>query len=75
MILKIFRVVWFFSILAFLGFFMYVYASLPEPVVVMEDPEQITLGKEIVFYSILITMAVFNTFVYVFRSLNKTEEG
>ncbi|HZY80137.1 MAG TPA: hypothetical protein VFE50_11485 [Cyclobacteriaceae bacterium] len=75
MILKIFRVVWFFSVAAFLGFFMYVYASLPEPVVVMETPEQITLGKETVFYAILITMAVFNMFVYVFRSLNKTEEG
>lgn len=75
MILKIFRVVWFFSIVAFLGFFMYVYASLPDPVVVMDEPERVVLGKETVFYSILITIAVFNMFVYVFRSLNKTEEG
>jgi len=75
MILKIFRVVWFFSLVAFLGFFMYVYASLPDPVTVMDNPEQITLGKETVFYAILITIAVFNMFVYVFRSLNKTEEG
>lgn len=75
MILKIFRVVWFFSILAVLGFFMYVYASLPDPVVVMEDPDRFTLGKEFLFYVILITLAVFNMFVYVFRALNKTPEG
>ena len=75
MILKVFRVVWFFSILSVLGIVMYVYASLPDPVVVMEDPERLTLGKEVVFYIILGLVAVFNMFVYVFRSLNKTEEG
>jgi hypothetical protein len=75
MILKIFRVVWFFSIMAVLGFFMYVYASLPDPVVVMEDPERLTLSKEVLFYIILATLAIFNMFVYVFRSLNKTPEG
>jgi hypothetical protein len=58
-----------------LGFFMYVYASLPDPVVVMEDPERVTLSKEVIFYIILSTLAVFNMFVYVFRSLNKTPEG
>jgi hypothetical protein len=75
MILKLFRVVWFFSILAVLGFFMYVYASLPDPVVVMEDPQRFTLSKELLFYIILATLAIFNMFVYVFRSLNKTPEG
>lgn len=75
MILKLFRVVWFFSILAVLGVFMYVYASLPDPVVVLEDPERLTLGKEVLFYIILASLAIFNMFVYVFRSLNKTQEG
>jgi hypothetical protein len=75
MILKIFRVMWFFSILAVLGSFMYVYASLPDPVLVMEDPERFTISKEVLFYIILATLAIFNMFVYVFRSLNKTEEG
>jgi hypothetical protein len=75
MILKIFRILWFFSILAVVVFFMYVYASLPDPVVVMEDPERFVVSKETLFYIILATLAVFNMFVYVFRSLNKTEEG
>jgi len=71
MILKIFRVVWFFSILAVLGFFMYTYAALPDPLVVVDGEEQITIGKETWFYSILVLVAVFNMFVYVFRSLNR----
>jgi hypothetical protein len=79
MILKIFRVVWFFSILAVLGFFMYTYAALPDPLVVVDGEEQITIGKETWFYSILVLVAVFNMFVYVFRSLNRQrpdrEEG
>ena len=72
MILKIFRVVWFFSILAVLGFFMYTYASLPDPVIVMDDEEQVVIGKEVWFYAVLFIVAIFNMFVYVFRSLNKS---
>lgn len=71
MILKIFRVVWFFSILGVLGFFMYTYASLPDPIVILDDTEQISIGKEVWFYSVLFLVAVFNMFVYVFRSLHK----
>lgn len=72
MILKIFRVVWFFSVLAVLGFFMYTYASLPDPLVVMDDQEQVIISKEVWFYAILFIVAIFNMFVYVFRSLNKS---
>jgi len=69
MTLKIFRVVWFFSILGVLGFFLYTYAALPDPIVVMDDAEQISIGKEVWFYTVLLLIAVFNMFVYVFRSL------
>jgi hypothetical protein len=75
MILKIFRVVWFFSILAALGFFMYTYAALPDPLIILDNKEQISIGKETWFYSILAVLAIFNMFVYVLRSLNKTLEG
>ncbi len=76
MILKIFRVVWFFSILGVLGFFLYTYAALPDPIVVLDDTEQVSIGKELWFYIVLILVAVFNMFVYVFRSLhrNRREE-
>jgi hypothetical protein len=75
MILKIFRVVWFFSILAVLGFFMYTYAALPDPLVILDNEEQLTIGKETWFYSILAVLALFNMFVYVFRSLLKSRTG
>jgi hypothetical protein len=75
MILKIFRVVWFFSVLAVLGFFMYTYASLPDPLVVMDDQEQVIISKEVWFYAILFIVAIFNMFVYVFRSLNKSRQA
>jgi hypothetical protein len=75
MILKIFRVVWFLSVVAALGFFMWMYASLPDPIIVMEEPEIIRIGRETFFYIVLITLAIFNMFVYVFRALNKTIEG
>ncbi len=54
---------------------MWVYASLPDPVVVMEDPDLLRISKETFFYVGLLTLAIFNMFVYVFRSLNKTVEG
>lgn len=72
MILKIFRVVWFFSILGVLGFFMYTYAALPDPIVVVDKEEQVSIGKETWFYGVLLLVAVFNMFVYVFRSLNRS---
>lgn len=72
MILKIFRVVWFFSVLGVLGFFMYTYAALPDPLVVVDKEEQVSISKETWFYSILFLVAIFNMFVYVFRSLNRS---
>lgn len=75
MILKVFRVVWFFSVMAVLVVFMYVYASLPDPVVVLEAPDSLSIGKESLFYIILASLAIFNMFVYIFRSLNRTVEG
>jgi uncharacterized membrane protein len=74
MILKIFRVVWFFSILGLLGFFMYTYAALPDPLVIVDDTEQVSISKEVWFYCVLFVAAIFNMFVYVFRALNKSRE-
>jgi hypothetical protein len=72
MIQKLFRVVWFFSVLSALGFFMYTYASLPDPLVILDNEEQMTIGKETWFYSILTVLAIFNTFVFVLRSLHRS---
>jgi hypothetical protein len=74
MVLKIFRVGWFFSLLSLLGIFMYVYAALPDPVIVFDDGGEMTLRKEAVFYIFLFLMAIFNMLVYVFRRMFPTDE-
>lgn len=62
--LKIFKVIWFFSLFALLGVFMYVYASLPDPVTVSENARVISLSKETLFYITLAILALTNASVF-----------
>lgn len=62
--LKIFKVIWFFSLLALLGVFMYVYASLPDPINLSEIPKVISLSKETLFYIALAIIALTNSSVF-----------
>ncbi len=62
--LKIFKVIWFFSLLGLLGVFMYVYASLPDPVTVNESSKIISLTKETLFYIALAILALTNASVF-----------
>ena len=72
--LKIFKVIWVFSLLALLGVFMYVYASLPDPVMVGENPKIISLSKETLFYTALAMLALTNASVFaVTRILPQTD--
>jgi len=64
MALKILKVIWVFSLLAGLGVFMYVYAALPENVVVKESAETVTLSKETLFYIMLALISVSNALVF-----------
>jgi hypothetical protein len=75
MALKILKVIWVFSLLGTMASFMYVYAGLPENVVVNENPQTITLSKEAVFYIALAVIAVANALVFaVSRIFSKKEE-
>jgi len=75
MALKILKVIWVFSLLGVVASFMYVYAGLPENVVVNENPETITVTKEIVFYVALAVIAVANALVFaVSRIFSEKEE-
>jgi hypothetical protein len=65
MAIKIFKVIWFFSLLGVLAVFMYVYASLPETVVINENPQAVSLSKESLFYVALALIAVSNMLVFV----------
>lgn len=68
MILKVFKAVWFLSLLGVLGNLMYVYAGLPEQVSVAEEGGATTyvMGKEALFYSALAFILVLNLLVYLF---------
>jgi uncharacterized BrkB/YihY/UPF0761 family membrane protein len=72
--LKIFKVIWVFSLLALLGVFMYVYASLPDPVIVNESIKALSLSKETLFYITLAILSLTNASVFaVTRILPQTD--
>jgi len=74
MILKLFRAVWFLSVVVVLANLLYVYAMLPEEVVV-RGGDSISVSKEVVFYLAVLVIAVINVFVYVLRSLLAGQEN
>jgi len=68
MILKIFKGVWFVSVIGLLTTMMLVYASLGETVVIQEDGlDRVTLPRESFFYTVLILSAVVNVTVYLIK--------
>jgi hypothetical protein len=69
MVLKLFKAVWVFSLLSVLGSFMYVYASLPENVILQESGGVQSVSREVFFYIILALLSVFNMLVFVFSKL------
>lgn len=74
MALKVLKVIWFFSLLAMMATFMYVYASLPEHVVVNENPQTITLSKETLFYIALAVIAIANALVFAVSRIYSERE-
>lgn len=68
MIVKIFKAVWFFSLLATLAVFMYIYASLPENVELSADGN-LVISREGFFYAALVLITLFNTLVFIINRL------
>ena len=66
MILKIFKAVWFLSLLACMAVFFYIYASLPETVLVGEWQPALYASRDTVFYATLALIALINTLVFAF---------
>ena len=67
MTLKLFRAIWFLSMLAAFACLLYVYASLPQEVIVAEDGlSTITLGRDPLFYTAMVLIALVNATVYLF---------
>jgi len=65
MVLKLFKAVWFLSILATLVIMLFNYAGLPETVVVQEEgPSVLRLSRDTYFYSMLAFVALVNVMVF-----------
>lgn len=75
MTVKIFKGVWFFSMLGLLAMFFYVYAGLPETVMLWDFPEQVTLSRNALFYSLILAIALLNATVYLVRQVADKESG
>lgn len=69
MALKIFKAVWFLSVLVVTGVFFYVYASLPETVLISELETEMSISREALFYLTLIILTLINFMVLIFAKL------
>ena len=76
MTLKLFKAVWFLSMLAVLANLLYVYASLPERVALGEEGLQVyAVGKETFFYAAMTFITLGNLIVYLFsKKLTPNED-
>jgi len=75
MILKIFKAVWFLSLMAWLALFLYVYASLPEEVLIREAENKVFLSREAVFYLFLAAIVLVNGLVFIVSRLFTDREN
>lgn len=70
-----FRAMWFLSVWVVLANLLFVYASLPEQVVVREGANGISLNRELLFYGLMVSAVLINGMVYLFRKLFQEDEN
>lgn len=76
MTLKLFKAIWFLSMLAVFANLLYVYASLPEQVSLLEEGvETYAIGREQLFYSAMVVIALANVMVYLFSKSIAPDEN
>jgi hypothetical protein len=76
MVLRVFRGIWFISLLGVLIALLYVYAGLPQQVIIQEDAiQQITISKETFFYAMIVFAAIINALVFLVRQWVKGQEA
>ena len=74
MAVKIFKFVWFFSLLATVAIFFYVYASLPQDVMVEDGNKPFTISREALFYTVMGIMGLINVLVFVVAKIFTEEQ-
>jgi hypothetical protein len=74
MVLRFFKGIWFISLLVVLASLLWVYAGLPEQVIVQEDVSgRVEANREFLFYVLTFLIVVVNVLVYVFKKLKNEE--
>lgn len=75
MALKLLKAVWFLSMVAALGTLLYVYASLPQDVIVQdEENSNVSVSNEVFFYVAMVLIAIMNVTVYIIAKVFKRQE-
>lgn len=69
MALKIFKGVWFFSLMGLLVVFFYVYAGLPQDVALWQEGSNVSVSRNALFYISLLLMALINVLVFMVRGI------
>jgi hypothetical protein len=70
---KIFKVIWFVSLLTMMGVLIYCYASWPEAVYLSDSNPPQMLGKSALFYSVIGLLGIFNMLAFVFPKLKYSD--
>jgi hypothetical protein len=75
MVLKIFKAIWFLSVLAVLVRLLFGYAGWQDELVIQEKAgEQLLINKEVLFYVLTLVLVLINVVVYIFGKLFKQQE-
>jgi uncharacterized membrane protein len=76
MILKIFKVIWFLSVMALFATLLYNYAGWQEQLVVQEEgAEAVSMSREVLFYTLVGLFAIVNVLVYLISRMFPREEN
>lgn len=73
MTLKLFRAVWFLSVVVVLINLLYVYASLPE-IVTVQEADRVLINREWLFYILMSVIVAINLLVYLFKMVYQDVE-
>src|SRR5688572_28216207 len=75
MLLKIFRVVWFLSVMILFVVLLYGYAGWQENMIIQDNPgERLTMSREMLFYAMLLLVVLVNLLVYLVAKMYRSAE-
>jgi hypothetical protein len=76
MALKLFRLVWFLSVLVLLATLLYGYAGWQPELIVQDDLSgRVIMTRDALFYTIVGSFLIINVLVYLMRKMFRDEEG